>query len=120
MRRQLNFDTLNRIAYDLLNFSWQQLYLLNDSQKKADLLYSVVNGIINRRVPLHCFRLKKNDRLWITLYFKQLIARRNDAFHSGHKALFRKLRNQANRGSNCLKTQYYLEKVQHLKAKKIM
>jgi hypothetical protein len=118
MRRQLNFDTLNRIACDLLNFSWQQLYLLNDSQKQADLFYSVVNGIINRHAPLHCFRLKKNDRPWITLYFKQLIARRNDAFHSGHKALFRKLRNQANRVSKSLKTQYYLEKVQHLKAKK--
>jgi hypothetical protein len=91
-RRQLDFNTVNKIAEDIANFAWQKLYYLNDSQKQADMFYAVVFDIINKYAPVRRVKIKNNDKPWIAVYFKQLISRRDDAFTTGSSALYRKLR----------------------------
>ena len=61
-------------------------------------------------------KFNNNDKPWITEYFKQLISRRDDAFIAGSAVLYRKMHNQVNRIRKSLKSQYYLEQIQHLKS----
>lgn len=116
--RRLDFTTINNIACELINFRWQDLYYLTDCQMQADLFYTVLFDIVNRHAPLRIFKLKNNDKPWITQYFKQLVARRDVAYKAGSVVLFKKLRNQINRVGKSLKSQYYLDRVQCLKADK--
>jgi hypothetical protein len=113
-RRRLDRYALNNIAYDLVYFSWQQLYRLNDCQKQAELFYAVLHDIVDRHAPLLKTKLRSHDKPWITEYFKCLITRRNKAYTSGSVVLYKKLRHQVNQIRKTLKTQYYLGHVQCL------
>ena len=115
-RRDLNFDSINRIASKLINFAWQKLYCLDDCQKQADLFYELMTDVIDRHAPLHLVKIKNNDKPWITEYFKQLVDRRDVAYKNGSTVLYKKLRNQVNRVQKRLKTQYYLDQVNCLKS----
>jgi hypothetical protein len=114
--QQLDFNTVNRTVEDLANFAWQKLYYLNDSRKQVDLFYALSFDIINKYAPMYHIKFKNNDKPWITVYFKQLISRRDDAFTAGSSVLYQKLYNQVNHVKRRLKSQYYLEQVQHLKS----
>ena len=114
-RRDLNFDSINRIASDLVSFAWQKLYCLDDCQKQADLFYELMTDVIDRHAPLRLVKIKNNDKPWITEYFKQLVERRDVAYKNGSTVLYKKLRNQVNRVQKRLKTQYYLDQVNCLK-----
>ena len=76
------------------------------------IFYSV---LLIKHAPLELFAFKSNDRPWVTPYFKKLILQRNEAF-SNHKSVqFKKLRNKVNRIRKSLQTQYYLDRIDHLK-----
>jgi hypothetical protein len=115
-RRRLDYIAVNNIALDLVNYSWRNLYRLDNPQLQTDLFYSVVSSIVNLHAPVLITRIKNNDKPWITNYFRHLIDRRDVAFKSGSVVLYRKLRNQVNRVRKSLKTQYYLDQVAHLKS----
>jgi hypothetical protein len=59
-----------------------------------------------------------NNRPWINKYFTQLVTLRREAFTHGFCFLYRKLRNQVNRVSKNLKSQYYIDQVEHWKSDK--
>ena len=89
---------------------------MNDSNQQVNFFYSNINQIIDRLSPCTVYKMKKNDRPWITPYFKSLIARRGAAFNSGNYSLFKYMRNLVNRMRKSLQKKYYLHKVEKLKS----
>jgi hypothetical protein len=116
LRRHLNFNTINNIAKELAKVRWQELYFINNCQKQTNLFYTILFEIINKHALLHLVKIRNNDKPWITEYFKQLISRRDEAYRASHTVYYKKLRNQVNHVRKRLKTQYYLDQVQHLKS----
>jgi len=99
----------------LNNVSWQQLYRLDSCVDQANFFYTVLAYILDCYAPVETCIFKENDRPWVTLYFKRLIARRQYAFASGQSALYKSLRNSINRVRKSLQHQYYLDKINDLK-----
>jgi hypothetical protein len=118
MKRHLNFNTLNNIGDELTKVHWHEFYRLNDIQSQADSFYTILSEVINKHAPLCRVNFKNNDKPWVTEYFKHLISRRDEAFKVGRTIYYKKLRNQVNRVTKSLKTQFYLDQVQCLKSEK--
>jgi hypothetical protein len=79
-----------------------------------NFFYSI-NEIIDRISPLVVCKVKKNDRPWITPYFRSLIAQRGASFISGNYSLFTYLHNLINHTRKSLQKQCYLDKINKLR-----
>jgi hypothetical protein len=76
---------------------------------------STLHDVINQFAPVCQFRLKNNDKPWVTKLFKDSVDMRNKAFASGDKDLYRVLRNRVNRLRQDLQKRYFSKRVNLLK-----
>ena len=114
-RRRLTEDVMCRLAVELERVRWHEMYHMNDCNQQAAFFYNSINNVVDSVAPLEVMKIKSSDRPWVTVYFKNLIAKRGAAFASGNFALFKSLRNRVNRVRKSLRKQYYLDKIESLK-----
>ena len=111
VKRVFNNAVYDSIAKDLLSYNWSNMYLENDVQKQADIFYSVVTDAVERHAPVKQLKFKNNDKPWVTIHFKVLIAQRNYAFKINDVVNYHKLRNKVNRIRKSLRKDYLNDKI---------
>jgi hypothetical protein len=115
VKRSYTPTVMSELANALNRVCWQHMYAMEDVNQQLDFYYNSVFQCINDSVPCYFVKSVSTDKPWITHCFRQLIARRGAAFASGNIALYKNLRNRVNRVRKSLQTQYYLDKINHLK-----
>ena len=108
-KRSLTDFNIDTVALYLSSVDWRPLFASNDVQFQCDYFYSVVNDIIDNVMPLTAFKAKKNEKPWVTPYFRKMVKLRDVAFSSKDRVLFRKLRNKVNHLRINLKKEYYFK-----------
>ena len=77
--------------------------------------YNTVTSLLDHHLPLLTVRRHTTDKPWVTDQFRRLIRRRQNAFRSGDKARYRRLRNQVQRLTRQLRRKYFVKKVNGLR-----
>jgi len=75
-----------------------------------ELKTAINNFFPLKRIQKHC-----DDKPWMTTSLKQLINKRQKAFHSGNEELWRHYKNKVRHEISIRKRTYYSDKVKHLK-----
>ena len=115
-RRNYSDYALERIAEDLRQVNWLNLYRMDDCQQQTDTFYAILNEVIDNHAPVRTYKIKNNDRPWITTYFKELIVERNRAYKLMDKSGYKKLRNKTNHLRKTLQHRFYCEQLTQLKS----
>ena len=118
VRRRIDECALQFIGSDILKVNWYPFYNIEDCQTQANCFYDIVYSIIDKHAPERRVGYKNNDRPWVNDYFKRLVSRRNTAYKSSNRALYKELRNRVNRVGRTLKSQYFLNQVEQMKSSK--
>ena len=108
-KRNFNNFNINTIAVHLCSVDWRPLFASDDVQFQSDYFYSVVNTILDNVVPVTACRVRKNEKPWVTPYFKKNVALRDRAYRAGDLVLYKKLRNRVNHLRVNLKKDYYFK-----------
>ena len=99
-----------------LGVPWSSLLSPAQScEEKLPILTGVINFGLDTIMPHH---VHESDRPWVSAQLKQLIVRRQKAFASGNKPLFKILRNKVNRERKRCRRVYYENKVKDLQDSK--
>ena len=85
--------------------------MLPTCEQQYTLFQETMSDIINTIVPVKQKTILSNDKPWITPEYKTLIARRQVAHVSGNRTLYNQLRNQINRLSESLRSEFYQKSV---------
>ena len=115
VRRSFSNSAYDNIAKGLLSVNWSHMYSMNNCQEQANFLYSTLHGVVDKFAPTTEFRLRNNDKPWVTKWFKDCVEQRNKAFSSGDTELYKVLRNRVNRLGNDLRKRYFNQKIALLK-----
>ena len=118
LSRDMHPSKKNELGRYLTSCNWSILDHLETCEEKLELFTNIImvgfNTIMpNRRITVHV-----NDPPWITANFKNLIKKRQAAFHKGNNELFRYYRNRVNRERKKCREKFYSSKVEHLKKSK--
>ena len=105
----------DNIAREIIAFNWSKMYMLDDSQEQANILYSVLLEAVNKYAPIKRLTFKTNDKPWISSHFKDLIDARNKEFVNGRSDEYKRLRNKVHRVSKQLQKKYYNQRIKNLK-----
>ena len=76
------------------------MYRVASCESKLNMLQNVVTTGLDCFLPKRTVKLHNKDKPWITPEYKDLIAKRQVAFHQGDRSLYCKLRNQVIREGN--------------------
>ena len=87
------------------------MYVLDDSQEQANILYSILLQAVNKHAPIKRLTFKANDKPWISSHFKDLIEARNKEFVNGRRDEYKRLRNKVHRISKQLQKKYYNQRI---------
>ena len=72
-RRFFSGACYDNIARALVNVNWSAMYRTDNCQEQANFLYSTLHDVINQFAPVCQFRLKNNDKPWVTKLFKDSV-----------------------------------------------
>jgi hypothetical protein len=75
-----------------------------------------LHSAIDQFFPTKLIKIHDTDKPWMSPILKQLITKRQRAFHSGDEPLWRHYRNKVQYEIRFRKHTYYVNKVQHLKS----
>ena len=104
-------EWLNRV-------NWANMYRLASCESKLNMLQNVVTTGLDCLWPKRTVKLHNNDKPWITPGYKDLIAKRQMAFHQGDRLLYCKLRNRVVREGKRLRSTFLNTKLAELKSSK--
>ena len=103
----------------LIGVPWSSLLSSAQScEEKLSILTGVINFGMDTIMPVRSIKVHETDRPWVSAQLKQLIVRRQKAFASGNKPLFKILRNKVNRERKRCRRVYYENKVKDLQDSK--
>ena len=102
----------------LAEVNWLEFYQTEQCEEKLEFFQNVVLSGLFCFLPKRTVELHINDKPWITSKYKDLIIKRQRAFHKGDRALYRKLRNRITREGNELKTNFLNSKLEELRTGK--
>lgn len=109
--RRINDYTINSFGSKLISVDWRPLFYSGDVQFQSDYFYANVNAILDEVMPLTEYRIKNNDKPWVTAYFRHVICMRNKAFQNGDPLLYKRLRNKVNHLRRNLKKEFYFSMI---------
>lgn len=116
VKRLFTEATVDAIASELgCKTNWSVFYSIDDCQAQADMFYAILCDVIDRFAPVQHYKIKNNDRPWITPVFVNLVKQRDFAFDNGDSDLYRSLRNKVNRLRKSLHKRYFDKSIQQLK-----
>ena len=103
----------------LIGVPWSSLLSpAQSSKEKLSILTGVINFGLDTIMPVRSIKVHETDRPWVSAQLKQLIVRRQKAFASGNKPLFKILRNKVNRERKRCRRVCYENKVKDLQDSK--
>ena len=82
----------DNIAREIIAFNWSKMYVSDDSQEQANILYSILLQAVNKHAPFKRLTFKTNDKPWISSHFKELIEARNKEFVNGRSDEYKRLK----------------------------
>lgn len=88
---------------------------VSNSEDRSRLLCDIIPAGMGTIMPAVQSKVHLNDPPWITLEFKTVIAKRQQAFMSGDLDSCRHLQNAVNRERKALRERFFPSKVKHLK-----
>lgn len=103
-------------ANDLMKTNWTSLYAMDSCEEQFTHFQSTINGFLDQHMPLRKSKSCPTDRPWVTTHFRDLICDRRKAYSTGNTSLYNYLRNKVNRLNRKLKSNYYKNTVEKLKA----
>ncbi len=109
-KRFVSAEAYDDIAKELINVNWSNMYRINSCQEQANFLYCTIHDIVEHVAPMRVFKIKCNDKPWVTGKFKETVNMRNIAFAKEDKKTYNRLRNTVNRLSRELKKRYFDKK----------
>ncbi len=104
--RTASYDQRCLVTDALRETEWNEMYSCVTPQKFEYLLLTS-NAIIETYLPVKRKTGQSNDKPWITPAYRNLAARRQEAFEIGNKTKYKKLRDQSVRMSKSLKSTFY-------------
>lgn len=102
-------------ANALQNVTWTPLLQMQTCQEQAACFQETITSLIDEYMPEKVVTKHISDKPWITQEYKDLISKRQKAFHKGHNQLYRYYRNQVNRMGKRLQANFYKNKIAALK-----
>lgn len=114
-RRHVSTNGKNLLACALNNFDWSVLEYISDIDMKVEYFNSSIITLLNIFLPVQAIKRRLSDKPWITDRFRQLIRRRQCAWSSGNRSAYNRLRNQINRLSKQLRTEFYQKRIHRLR-----
>ena len=97
---------------------WNVISTANTCEEKYNLISAIITTGMDILMPERKVKFHKNDVLWVTKEFKELINLRQRAFFSGNTDLFRFYRNRVNRKRKSLRAKFYASSINCLKNSK--
>lgn len=67
----LTKDAIDRIACELYQVRWHDMYRMNYCNDQASFFYSNTNSVFDRVAPMEIIPVKSNDRPWVTTLFQK-------------------------------------------------
>lgn len=114
-RRRVSTNGKNLLACALNNFDWSVLEYISDIDMKVEYFNSSIITLLNIFLPVQTIKHRLSDKPWITERFRRLIRQRQCAWSSGNKTAYNRLRNQINRLSKQLRSEFYQRRIQGLR-----
>jgi hypothetical protein len=81
------------ITEALSSVNWSPMYHLGSCDEQFQYFSSLVDGIVDRYLPLKRIKSDSSDKLWITPKIKRLISKRQVTWRRENKPMFRFYRN---------------------------
>ena len=103
------------LTSELRTKRWDLLYQLPTCQEQFDYIYAYLQDLLNTYIPIRKEVKNRNDKPWITKYFKEILAKRQRAWKEGKTWLYNIYRNRSNREAKRLKRQYYENNIEQLR-----
>ena len=94
-------------ATDLQRVKWEVLYRLPTCEDQLQYFTTTIHELIEKHFPQKTVTRHTSDKPWVTDRFRDLIRRRQQAWMSGQRVLYRFYRNKVNRLSKTLTKNYY-------------
>ena len=95
------------IAEILSHINWSPMCHMNSCNDQFQYFSAVVNGIIEKYLPLKRMKLDSSDKPWISSEIKDLIPKRQAAWNSGNMDAFCFYRNKINTLCKSAHSKYY-------------
>ena len=102
--RQGNVSAKRAFSEWLTKVNWLGFYQSVSCETKLNMFHNVNESGLDYLPPKKSVKLHTSDKPWITQNYKNLIAKRQNAFRHGNRTLYRKLRNQCLRECKILKS----------------
>ncbi|XP_072181225.1 uncharacterized protein [Diadema setosum] len=112
--RPMRDSDIRQFGRRLLNYDWTDLFQAEDVNEKCNILYSVLNPLIDKHFPARTVTLFNKDKVWMTSAIKDLINQRQIAYAEGNHAEWRRLRNRVQRSIATAKHDHYINKVKKM------
>ncbi len=102
----------------LTKVNWLELYQTEQCEEKSNIFQNIILSGLDCFLPRKIVKVHVMDKPWITSKYKDLIAKRQRAFHQGDHYLYRKFRNRVTKKGNELKANFLKLKLDELKSGK--
>jgi hypothetical protein len=87
------------------------MYHLGSCDEQFQYFSSLVDGIVDKYLPLKRIKSDSSDKPWITPEIKRLISKRQVTWNRGNKPMFRFYRNKINNLCRRARSKYYTNNV---------
>ena len=99
------------ITEALSSVNWSPMYHLSSCDEQFQYFSSIVDGIVDKYLPLKRIKSDSSDKTWITPEIKRLISKRQVTWRKGNKPMFRFYRNKINNLCRRARSKYYTNNV---------
>ena len=114
-KRDTRASRKSELGRFLVSIDWSVVSEAPNCETKLALFTDFIKIGLDHIMPVKNVRLHLNDPPWVTEQFKNLIKLRQHAFHHGDMEQYRRYRNEVNRARKSLRSNYFANKVNHLK-----
>ena len=87
------------------------MHSLNTCAEKFSCFKNSIKALLETYLPVRSVKRCSNDRPWVTDSFRDLVKRRQRAFASGNRPLYKWYGNRVNRARKNLQRVYYRRKI---------
>ena len=81
--RPLRDSNIRDFGQGITNHNWEEVLHTDTADQKSTAFYSTLHGDIEQFIPNRTIKLHNKDQPWMTTKVKELIQKRQRAFHQG-------------------------------------
>jgi len=106
-RRYTSDSDKSAFVQELAQVNWTKLYGLDLCIEHIQFFYDTIISSLDKHLPVVKNVKRLTDKPWVTDKYRDLIKKRQYAFKTGNKYLFRYTRNKVNKMGKQLRKHYY-------------